>query len=79
MKKVIGRSKLTYDELITILVEVEAVLNSRPLMYVSTEDYEEPLIPFHLLAGYQLINLPDFSNSEEDPYYVGTTDPVTLT
>ena len=76
MKKVIGRS---YDELITILVEVEAVLNSRPLTYVSTEDYEEPLTPFHLLTGYRLINLPDFSNSEEDPDYIGTTDPVTLT
>ena len=55
------------------------MLNSRPLTFVSTEDYAEPLTPFHLLTGYQLINLPDFSNSEEDPDYIGTTDPVTLT
>ena len=31
LKKTLGRSKLSSDELATILVEVEAVLNSRPL------------------------------------------------
>jgi hypothetical protein len=31
LRKVLGNSKLTYDELLTTLVEIEGTLNSRPL------------------------------------------------
>ena len=50
LKKSLGRSKLSFDELTThslllttILVEVEAVLNSWPLSYLYSDDVEEPL------------------------------------
>ena len=33
LKKSVGKNCLTYDELHTLIVEIEAVLNSRPLMY----------------------------------------------
>ena len=46
-------------KLLTILAEIEIVLNSRPLTYVSTDDLEEPLTPSHLLVGRQLMSLPD--------------------
>ena len=59
LRKAIGRSCLTYDELLTLVTEVEAVLNSRPLTYVSSEDTEEPLTPSHLLVGYRILSLPD--------------------
>ena len=52
LKKTIGTTKLSYDELHTVLVEVEAILNSRPLTCVSSEDLEEPLTPSHLLTGH---------------------------
>lgn len=39
LKKTIGGAKLTYEELLTVIAEVEMILNSRPLSYVSTEDY----------------------------------------
>ena len=70
LKKVIGKMKLSYDELSTVLTEVEATLNSRPLTYVSLEDLDEPLIPSHLLVGHRLKNLPDHSICHEDPVYV---------
>ena len=54
LKKVIGLAKLTYEELLTILIEVECVLNSRPLTYVY-DDATEPLTPSHLVLGKRLL------------------------
>ena len=69
LEKTIGKAKLTYDELSTALTEVEAILNSRPLSYVSSEDLQEPLTPSHLLTGRRILSLPDVTattGSDED-------------
>ena len=58
LRKIVGQAKLSYDELLTALTEVEMVLNSRPLMYVSADDFEEPLTPSHLLIGRRVMSLP---------------------
>ena len=58
LKKCVGRANLTYDELHTVVTEVEAVMESRPLTYLYPDDIEEPLTPSHLLCGKRLINLP---------------------
>ena len=42
LKKTLGSARLTYEELLTVLTEVEGVLNSRPLTYVYGDDIEEP-------------------------------------
>ena len=54
-----GEAKFTYDELVTALVVIEMVLNSRPLTYISADDLDESLTPSHLLVGRQLVNFPD--------------------
>jgi hypothetical protein len=59
LRKMIGRATLTYEELLTAVTEVEMVLNSRPLSFVSPQDHEEPLTPSHLLTGRRLLGLPD--------------------
>ena len=43
------------------MVEIEAVINSRPLSYVHvySSDSEKPLISSHLLVGRRLLTLPD--------------------
>ena len=62
------------------MTEVEAVLNSRPLSYVSSEDFEEPLTPSHLLVGYRMLSLPDASAVDPtDPDYVSTNLPQRMT
>ena len=59
LRKMIGRSKLSFDELNTAVIEVEMILNSRPIAYLSPDDLEEPLTPSHLMVGRRLLNLPD--------------------
>ena len=43
LKRVIGNYHLTYEELLTLVTEVEMILNSIPVLYVSSEDLEELL------------------------------------
>ena len=64
LRKVMGQAKFDYDELHTATVEVEGILNSRPLSYVSPEDFDEPLTPSHLLVGRRLLNLPSNPNAD---------------
>ena len=74
LKKAIGRACLTYDELLTLVTEVEAVLNSRPLSYIAMDDLEEPLTPSHLLLGYRVLTLPDPSLSDDLDYNASAND-----
>ena len=51
LKKVIGNARLLIDELDTVVLEVEGVLNSRPLTYIYDEISYEPLTPNSLIYG----------------------------
>ena len=74
LRKVIGKARMTYDELHTALVEVEAILNSRPISYISSEDMDEPLTPSHLLLGHRLCTLPCSVTRSKDPESGGSED-----
>ena len=50
LRKILGKSLLTYEEIETILCEIECVINSRPLIYVSEDDLQNALTPFHLIV-----------------------------
>ena len=41
LQKIIGMARFLYDELLTALTEVELIINSRPISYVSEDDLEE--------------------------------------
>ena len=66
LKKCIGRASLTHDELNTILVEVESVINSRPLTYVfnDSEGIDYSLSPSHLIYGRKVANIPNVGHFE---------------
>ena len=59
LRKMIGQAKFNVDELHTAVVEVEGIINSRPLSYITPDDLEEPLTPSHLLIGRRVLSLPD--------------------
>ena len=63
LKKTICGARLTYEELLTVIIEVEVILNCRPLSYVSSEDSKEPPTPSHLLCGHRIMSLPDNRSS----------------
>ncbi|GFX06642.1 integrase catalytic domain-containing protein [Trichonephila clavipes] len=54
LRKILSRALLTFEELSTILSEIEVIVNHRPLTYVENDPGEpEPLTPAHFLElGY---------------------------
>ena len=59
--KVVGHHRLTQEELLTILADIEATMNSRPLVPVdsSATDGVSVLTPGHFLIGRPLRALPE--------------------
>lgn len=60
LKRVIGESTLTYEEMSSLLCQVEATLNSRPLCPLTADiDDLSVLTPGHFLVGEALHTIPE--------------------
>ncbi|GFT78237.1 integrase catalytic domain-containing protein [Trichonephila clavipes] len=59
LRKTVGRATLFRDELETLLIEIEGILNSCPLTYIFSEFTEpEPLTPSHMILRRRVNSLP---------------------
>ncbi|KRX84033.1 hypothetical protein T06_16712 [Trichinella sp. T6] len=62
LRKVLAKALVSREELVTILCEIEARINGRPLTTISDDSNDlEPLTPFHFLTGRTLMELPDMT------------------
>ncbi len=59
LKETLSHSCVSVDELTTLLVEVEAVVNDRPVTYLSSDAADpDPLTPAYLIYGRRITGLP---------------------
>lgn len=65
LKRIIGDTRLSYDEFETILIQVESCLNSRPLCEIRTETDAVIITPGHFLIQDNLLALPDDNRASE--------------
>ena len=68
LKKTIGRARLTFEQLLMVITEIEMIINCRPLSFVTSRDWEDPLTPSHLMNGCRLMDasIGTFSNVLDD-------------
>jgi len=60
LKRIAGNATLTFEEFSTLLAQIEATLNSRPLIPMSSDPNDlVPLTPAHFLIGRTLTSVAD--------------------
>ncbi|XP_051162430.1 uncharacterized protein LOC127282307 [Leptopilina boulardi] len=65
LKRTIGETLFTFEELSTYMCEIEAVLNSRPLTPISSDPNDlQALTPGHFLIGDALMTIPTLDYSQ---------------
>ncbi|XP_025262213.1 uncharacterized protein LOC112637209 [Camponotus floridanus] len=68
LRRVIGETTLIFEKMSTLLSQIEACLNSRPLQALSDDpDDITALTPGHLLIGAPLLAVPEPSLAERSP------------
>ena len=63
VKLVVGNN--WYEDCARFVTEVEMIVNSRPLSYLSTDNIQESITPSHLLTGHRVMSLPDGPYNKE--------------
>ncbi|GFT26577.1 integrase catalytic domain-containing protein [Trichonephila clavipes] len=69
LKRVVSNIRLTYEEFLTVIIQIEGMLNSRPLVPLSSDlDDLNVLTPSHFLIGRSITSIvePDLTNLNEN-------------
>ena len=76
LRKSLGRSLLSYEELETVICQVESIINCRPLTYVSSDNLEETLTPFHLMFGRNILQSSSYRQKTNTDEQMNVDDSV---
>ena len=66
LRQLLGKIRLNYEELSTIITEIEDIINTRPLTYLYDDDDITAITPSHLVIGQNL--LENMKNSNIDDF-----------
>lgn len=67
LRKVLGRARLNAEKLYTTLCECKAIINSRPITYVSDDAAQlAPLTPAMFIQDIQEVGVPDLDHIDEN-------------
>lgn len=65
LRKVLGRSSLSYEDLATLICDCEAIINSRPITFLSNDPEDlTPLTPMMFLRDLTEGVVPDFDEAD---------------
>ncbi|XP_066978834.1 uncharacterized protein [Macrobrachium rosenbergii] len=69
LHKSLFKKRISFNELRTLLCEIECIINSRPLTYLSEDIREEYLSPSHLIYGRTVTLFPPLNSFGADVPY----------
>ena len=55
LRKILFRSTVNYEEILTIITEIEGIINCRPLTHIYNDNTEEVVTPSQLIYGRRLL------------------------
>ena len=62
---VLGVANLNYEELVTVLTEIECVINTRPMSYLYENETTEAVTPSHLVIERNIQGHIKYDESNE--------------
>ncbi|MFH4983905.1 hypothetical protein AB6A40_010614 [Gnathostoma spinigerum] len=78
LKKALGRRILSLDDFTTLLCEIEATVNSRPLTYVYEEIEAKIVRPIDFIIPFSVVQVPDHEIEMDDTDYTPPSERESL-